>query len=97
MLAPDDWREYVWGASSYPNGFGNVLLKYARLWRITANGGAAGGTLAFGTLTPGLDLGLPDVTLAANETLVLEPRGMQLVDVVATGDVVVTIEYIWKP
>lgn len=97
MLSPDDWREFLWGASSYPAGFGNIYLQFARLWRVQANGGAAGGTLAFGTAGGPLDAGLPVVTLAANQTITLEPNGMQLVDVVGTGDVAITLEYIYKP
>ena len=88
-LEPEDWREWVWDAR---NVSGSVRDDRSKLWRVTASGGAAGGTIAFGDLE--FNIGVS--ALAANQVVVFEPRGMCPFVVVTTGDVTAIVEFIRK-
>jgi hypothetical protein len=96
-LAPDDWREWVWDVTTFAAGGGNLRVPTCRLWRVHLYGGTLGGTARLGE--SGLSRGIPpsNIDVAPNETLVVEPLGMNLFDIDLTGDVSANIEYIRKP
>jgi len=74
MLGPqEDWQEYEYRVAS-GNGVGTFDEPNARVWRITATSTAVPGVINLSTAPP--DPTVDVITLAANATLVLEPRGM---------------------
>jgi len=85
MLFPEDWKEYEWRGYSLAIPAGGPVFAIEpteRLWRATIT---AGGTPTIINILRGP---YPDdvITVPANSTLVLEPKGMWPLNLLYVGD-----------
>lgn len=89
MLAPDDWREWVWGVANFASGEDVSSFPDRRIWRMTVTA-TAPATITIGSDNPST------LTLAANQTVVLEPKGMIDYVLLSPASVTAVVEYIRK-
>lgn len=96
MLSPEDWQNYLWRVRTLPPpGAPTTYERYEeRVWRITATAGAGGGSFRFlNELNAPAEVGC---TLLANQTIVLEPKGMVPLALVYVGLASIVVETIRK-
>jgi hypothetical protein len=98
MLYPENWQEYRYAADYSDNTGGSssflTVLDW-RIWRVTARAAANPGTITIGSVNyPAFGVSGP-IGVAANTTLILEPKGMAPCILTWTG-LAVTVERIQR-